>query len=128
MAEYREVMKHLKRMCEYYEQCGPDCPLYVRADGEVRICGCSASVNTLVGMHTQCDVTESKVMKWAAEHPEYPTWMELLLHMGVAETDGNGFDTIHRLSGKVYEMITEKDAKSIGLDLSEVWRNGEWVK
>ena len=76
MAEFQEVCKHLKRMCERYGNNCFECPL---DDNDF----CSRAA---------CDRTsetykkaEEIIMSWAAEHPEpvYPTWIEWLKTLGV---------------------------------------------
>ena len=66
MAEFQEVMKQAKRMCDANcEECplhytvGPICPIAVTGNDEIA-------------------ETERIVMDWAAAHPEprYPTWKE----------------------------------------------------
>lgn len=72
MAEFSEVMRQFERMCHYYQgKC--ECPMGCSMDG-VNISQC----RKIAVEHP--DVTEKKVMSWAAEHPEpkYPTWLEWL--------------------------------------------------
>ena len=64
MAEFAEVMRQAKRMCDNYG-CG-ECPLY---NGEVCQLGTDHDGDDYSDM-------ERIIMAWAAEHPEqrYPTW------------------------------------------------------
>ena len=61
MAEFKEVMKQLTRMCKSYKEC-KNCELYV-------FDSCSICPNDAPEM------TERIIMEWAAAHPEprYPT-------------------------------------------------------
>lgn len=73
MAEFQEVMRQYRRLCkscggdEYAHKC-KSCPI--------------SSANNSTGI--SCDdvlwrepeIAESIIMKWAAEHPEYPTWVD----------------------------------------------------
>ena len=71
MAEFQEVMKQAKRMCEAHDECN-DCALKEMADAAGIYCP----------IHTMCNLDfvkfETAVMNWAAEHPEprYPSWNE----------------------------------------------------
>jgi hypothetical protein len=78
MAEFQEVMKQAKRMCDANcEECplhytvGPICPIAVTGNDEIA-------------------ETERIVMNWAAEHPEprYPTWEEWQKHIAPNATHG----------------------------------------
>lgn len=76
MAEFQEVCKHLKRMCEQYGNNCIKCP-FENKD----FCSLSAGDRTAETYKK----AEEIVMKWAAEHPEpvYPTWVEWLRQNGV---------------------------------------------
>ena len=70
MAEFSEIMRQLKRMCDYNAKRHSDdicsfCPF-----------DCGAITNANTNWNEFAEVIE----KWAAEHPEpqYPTWAELL--------------------------------------------------
>lgn len=69
MAEYQEVMKQRKRMCEIFD-CA-DCPLSHNNNG-IRGVFC----NEFIRDHPA--KAEAIIMKWAADHPEpvYPSWSE----------------------------------------------------
>ena len=75
MAEFQEVCKHLKRMCERYGDNCIKCPL-----GDKDYCSLSAGDRTAETYKK----AEEIIMTWAAEHPEpvYPTWMEWLTDVG----------------------------------------------
>lgn len=72
MAEFVEVMRNAKRMCNDMDECEV-CPLY---DGfnECYL----LSDWALCHMDTDFARYEADIMKWGAEHPEvrYPTWQE----------------------------------------------------
>ena len=74
MAEFQEVMKQWRRMCEKNRiDCMRFCPICANPT-----CGELAEA-------TDEDIrkAEDKVMAWAAEHqePVYPTWAEYLMHI-----------------------------------------------
>lgn len=76
MAEFQEVCKHLKRMCERYGDNCIKCPL-----GDKDYCSLSAGDRTAETYKK----AEEIIMTLAAEHPEpvYPTWGEWLMSIGV---------------------------------------------
>lgn len=68
MAEFQEVMRQGKRMCERRDACG-SCPIF-KAKISCPVV-CYENDRPLVN-------AERIIMEWAAEHPEprYPTWEE----------------------------------------------------
>lgn len=68
MAEFQEVMRQGKRMCERRDACG-SCPIF-KAKISCPVV-CYEDDRPLVN-------AERIIMEWAAEHPEsrYPTWNE----------------------------------------------------
>lgn len=72
MAEFMEVMKTARRMCNIMDECEV-CPLY---DGFSECC--LLSDGALCHMDSDFARYEADIMKWAAENPEvrYPTWRE----------------------------------------------------
>lgn len=68
MAEFTEVMRQAKRMCNELDDCD-ECPLRETFD----VVGCPFAYDS-VDMST----IEKPVMDWAAQNPEprYPTWHE----------------------------------------------------
>lgn len=107
MAEFQEVAKHWKRMCEVYwtpNSC-KGCPL---AEHEQAYEACSAASIDIAKM-------EELVMAWAAENPEpvYPTWGEWLLEQGVIKA---GTETI---GGFTYQCVYDKLFNSISADIAE---------
>lgn len=72
MAEFMEVMKAARRMCESIDDCA-NCPLL---DASTELCyldKCPKEYND-----SDFIQHEAAIMKWSAEHPElrYPTWRE----------------------------------------------------
>lgn len=70
MAQFSEVMRQAKRMCESFSDghCS-ECPI-----GDANVLECGITVTSWM----DCEEVERRVMQWAAEHPEpvYPTWDE----------------------------------------------------
>lgn len=71
MAEFQEVMRQKRRMCDSYKTC-KGCPIFESPDKKRE---------RLLCPHFMCaypDIVEKLIMKWAAENPEpkYPTWIE----------------------------------------------------
>lgn len=70
MAQFSEVMRQAKRMCEAFSDghCS-ECPI-----GDANVLECGITVMS----EMDCEDVERRVMQWAAEHPEpvYPTWEE----------------------------------------------------
>ena len=69
MAQFTEVMRQAKRMCESFSDGCRECPI---CDVDELECGIT------VTSWMDCEEVERRVMQWAAEHPEpvYPTWRE----------------------------------------------------
>lgn len=70
MAQFSEVMRQAKRMCESFSDghCS-ECPI-----GDANVLECGITVTS----EMDCEEVERRVMQWAKEHPEtvYPTWNE----------------------------------------------------
>lgn len=70
MAEFTEVMRQARRMCESFSDghCS-ECPI-----GDANVLECGITVTS--GM--DCEEVERCVMQWAEAHPEhaYPSWNE----------------------------------------------------
>ena len=108
MAEFAEVIRQWKRMCEAQFECDR-CP--------VDRIGCCRNVTSL-----SKDV-EKTVMSWASEHPEpvYPTWGEWLEKQEVAGIDGcfeteNGNLPIYRMTTKIWQPIPADMAQKLGIE------------
>lgn len=68
MAEFQEVMKQAKRMCEAQNDC-EKCPIFEECDGSGYVSlDCTADA----------EVVERKIMGWAEKNQEarYPSWSE----------------------------------------------------
>ena len=87
MAEFQEVMRQWKRMCDKYFDgknwvCSKTCPMYV-----FEVCS-KPTVKYPVPLEIGQDLAheiDCVIMSWAAEHPEpvYPTFREWLISIGV---------------------------------------------
>ena len=70
MAQFSEVMRQARRMCEAFRDgnCSK-CPI-----GNANVLECGITVTS----EMDCEEVERRVMQWAVEHPEpvYPTWRE----------------------------------------------------
>lgn len=98
MAEFQEVMRQWRRMCELHtcdnrdESELPLCPLIIKHNGYP----CDDAVTDL--SQESVGQIEQIVTAWAAEHPEpvYPSWLEYIMdvqHDCVAAYNG-GNDTL----------------------------------
>lgn len=69
MAEFTEVMRQARRMCETFCDACSKCPI-----GNAKALECGITVTSKM----DCKEVERRVMQWAAEHPEpvYPSWKE----------------------------------------------------
>lgn len=86
MAEFQEVMRQYDRMCSHYEECA-GCPFHRNVIWCIKKIGGKRYVNE------NARPAEEIIMAWAAEHPEpqYPTWIEFFLTLGLSERDGDGY-------------------------------------
>lgn len=83
MAEFQEVMKQWRRMCNACSDntgCHKECPLYNIVEG-----GCGAIYEESFADVVDFAELNRRVDQWAAEHPEpvYPTWYAWLANNGV---------------------------------------------
>lgn len=72
MAEFTEVMRQARRMCEAFSEGNCDeCPI---GDAKVKVLACGITVTS----EKECEEVERRVMQWAATHSElaYPSWNE----------------------------------------------------
>lgn len=126
MAEFQEVMKQWRRMCDKHQcadkQCGAVaydliCPITISHNGypcDSGFVDCSPESMAQV---------EQIVMKWAAEHPEpvYPTWGEWFLKTNqVPNIDG----FINDWSGVINSRIPAKFAEKLGIKPKKVTNDG----
>ena len=115
MAEFQEVCKHLKRMCERYGDNCIKCPL-----GDKDYCSLSAGDRTAETYKK----AEEVIMTWAAEHPEpvYPTWIEWLKKFGIISFEPDFHSLLSAYptrtnSVKVY--INEEGGKPIPAEIAQ---------
>ena len=78
MAEFQEVMKQWRRMCERFSSqgaCAQFCPICANP-----VCGELKDASD-----EQIARAEAEIMQWAAKHPEpvYPTWGDYLISKGL---------------------------------------------
>ena len=110
MAEFQEVCKHLKRMCELYGNNCIECPL-----DDKDFCSLSAGDRTAETYKK----AEEIIMSWAAEHPEpvYPTWGEWLMSIGVI----NGIHPHGAIDalGNLKQPIPAEFAEKLGIEPKE---------
>ena len=110
MAEFQEVIRQNKRMCQSVKCC--KCDIY-------RLCGedlskCQRFINN------NPKKAEEVIMSWAAEHPEpvYPTWWEWLENMGIVSNAKSEcskfFDTT-----RMYDSIPADIAQKLGIEPKE---------
>ena len=76
MAEFQEVMEQWGRLCKSINGLCRDCPL-----STLQLC----SVPVYELCEDELEKSESRIMQWAAEHPEpvYPMWRDVLLKCGL---------------------------------------------
>ena len=70
MAEFTDVMRQARRMCETF--CDANCSKCPIGNAKALECGITPT------SEMDCKEVERRVMQWAAEHPEpvYPSWKE----------------------------------------------------
>ena len=107
MAEFNEVMRQYKRMCDS-NSC-IECPMY---------CQCGMGV-----VKSAPDTFEKRVMEWAEAHPEpvYPTWIEWMRDIGLAEKPGlwNDFKGNVFATTQIYQPIPADIAEKLGIKPKE---------
>ena len=121
MAEFQEVMRHWKRMCDAYttddSDCCSDCPV-----GDLHEHGCGAIFET--EDTTDWQEYANAIMAWAEEHPEpkYPSWLEWLENMGIVSKAKSEysevFDTIC-VGTRMFYPIPADIAEKLGLEPKE---------
>lgn len=115
MAEFKEVCKQWRRMCEAANECGGNCvALCALAHNE--FCG-----NLIQATDKDIENAETVIMEWAKKNPEpvYPTWIDWLMSEGVIPTNymaANSTDSEVR-AGTFY--VTIKAFKPIPDDIAE---------
>lgn len=115
MAEFQEVMKQWRRMCDKHQcadkQCGAVaydliCPITISHNGHpCDSCFVDCSPESMAQV-------EQIVMEWATEHPEpvYPTWREWLMSIGVINDvyPQGAIDVLGNLKQPIPADIAEK--------------------
>lgn len=123
MAEFQEVMKQWRRMCDKHQcadkQCGAVtydliCPITISHNGypcDSGFVDCSPESMAQV---------EQIVMEWAAEHPEpvYPTVYEWLVSIGLLGSD------MWSVSSDIQKPIPADIAQKLGIEPKEDDENG----
>lgn len=111
MAEYVEVMKQKKRMCNSTLCC--KCDIFHFSGENVDNCPQFISNNP--------SKAEEIIMAWAAEHPEpvYPTWWEWLENIGIVSKPKSECSKIFDTT-KMYDNIPADIAQKHGIELKEV--------
>lgn len=112
MAEFKEVMKQWRRMCEKNRiDCMMFCPICANPT-----CGELAEA-------TDEDIrkAEDKVMLWAAEHPEpvYPTWWEWLFSIGAVTRKVKPDVASELIETGLLDPIPADTAKRLGIEPKE---------
>ena len=116
MAEYIEVMKQKKRMCNSTLCC--KCDIFHLSGEDISNCSQFILNNP--------SKAETIIMTWAAEHPEpvYPTWAEWLNSIGVIISD-RPFPTlnipvyVYQAGKKMVEPIPANIAEKLGITPKE---------
>ena len=90
MAEFQEVIRQKKRMCQSVSCC--KCDIYLMCGQELSKCSHFISNNP--------KKAEEIIMSWAAEHqePVYPTWIDWLMSEGVIP---DGYSAMHSMKSEV---------------------------
>lgn len=107
MAEFKEVCKQWRRMCEAANECDGNCvELCALAHNE--FCG-----NLIQATDKDIENAETVIMEWAKENPEpvYPTWEEWLIAQGVIKENPNG---VGWPMPKLFERIPADIAEKLG--------------
>ena len=125
MAEFQEVMNNMARLCKEYwpdgeDECLKDCPLY-----NTWCLNMELDCPQIDHRQHEMQEVETKVMRWAAEHPEpvYPTWLEWLKEQGIytgkVEISNDEIDVDVELTGKIYTQIPADIAQKLGIEPKE---------
>lgn len=119
MAEYNDVIKQFKRMCQYYNNRATqnDCPLYCKGHG------CNISHCRMLAFDDK--KFQNVVMTWAEAHkePVYPTWLEWLEKMEIMVDINdrlNSYEQVMEVCGEpLYSIPTTKVFCPIPADIAE---------
>lgn len=123
MAEFQEVIKQMKRMCDHLSPTCNGCKLCLEK-GTNEFCGEEPK-----DIRSDPALVEAVVMAWAAEHPEpvYPSWIDWLMSEGVIPTNymaANSTDSGVRagtfyVTSKAFEHIPADIAQKLGIEPKE---------
>lgn len=115
MAEYSEVIKQFKRMCNNgHCATATGCPMYPSSNrGQCR----------RIAFERPSDF-EKRVMEWAAEHPEpvYPTWYKYLENAGIVTKTKSEYSQIYDTvlpTSKMFDPIPADIAQKLGIEPKE---------
>ena len=114
MAEFRDVMKEFKRMCQRDTRDTQDCPMF---------CGPSCNIGHCRWIaFERPDEFERVVMDWAKRHPEpvYPTWKEYFAKLYGGGLFGEPLVAIGKLCE---ESIPADIARRLGVEPKEGWHD-----
>ena len=121
MAEFKEVMKQWKRLCNWMDnKYSPDpicshCPLAEIVDG-----GCSA-IYELYHDYDYDKMAEI-IMKWAKDNPEpeYPTWEQYLVDLMMADMKADKTDNPNSVENYMRKTPIPTDiAEKLGIKPKE---------
>lgn len=112
MADFSEIMRQWKRMCDYSAKVHPDdicsfCPL------AGFYCGGIYDTDANTNWNEFAEVIE----KWAAEHPEpqYPTWREWLERKALVKMK----PVFVNMTNTVEYVLTDEAGEQIPADIAE---------
>ena len=119
MAEFSEVMRQWKRMCNYYTE---------RADDDqdaCAICKFEGDGSNCLAVYEDSEPdtaeVERVVMSWAAEHPEpvYPSWYAWLANMNVVPIELPPDEAILATDIGLLKKIPADIAQKLGIQPKE---------
>ena len=125
VAEFREVIKQMKRMCAHFIPTCNGCPLCLEK-GTNEFCG-----ERPLDIRSDPALVEAAVMAWAAEHPEpvYPTWGEWLESEGICFSRLTNYEHVHgftipqvfeyQIDGKTAFICGDRVNNPIPADIAE---------
>ena len=116
MAEFKEVVAQIKRMCESHGAGCHDCP----AKAKSGLCALAHDDEFIPEDWEEIKAAEIEmvVMRWAANNPgpRYPRWVDVLYEMGVFRDEVH-HGNVHtcRLTDKAYAPIPADIAEKLGI-------------
>ena len=107
MAEFEEVVRQFRRMCE--TQGCDGCPMYP---------ACNIGQCRKIAFQRPNEF-EAKVMKWAQEHPEpiYPTWGEWFVSEGLLPDEWDSLTSayVYCVQNLLQSPISADSAQKLGI-------------